>query len=85
MESVNPLEQDTPPGQLAEYYRLLRQLTPAQRLRAMGAASRRMRMMAEAGIRLRQPDASEDLIRTELIRLLYGPEAVRRLEGRPGR
>ena len=78
---MNPLDQDTSPEQKRRYYELLRHLTPAQRLHAMSAATRRMRMMAEAGIRRRHPGASDKQVRFELVRLLYGEEAARRLAG----
>jgi hypothetical protein len=76
---VSSIEQDTDPRQLAEYYRLLRDLTPAQRMKAVNAATRRMRMMAEAGIRFREPGATDEHVRIGLVRLLYGEETVRRL------
>ena len=79
---MTSLEQDTAPAQLAEYFRLLRQLTPAERLRAVSAATRRMRMMAEAGIRARAPGASEQAVRRELVRLLYGDDVLARLADR---
>ena len=79
---MHPLRQDTSPAQLAEYYRLLRELTPAQRLRAGSAATRRMRLFAEAGIRHRHPGADEETVRRELIELLYGPEVAHRLSRR---
>ncbi len=78
---MNPLHQDTSPAQLAIYYRLLRELTPAQRMRIVSAATRRMRTMAEAGIRLRHPGATDAEVRAELIELLYGRAARERLEG----
>jgi hypothetical protein len=76
---VHPLAQDTEPRQLAQYYRLLRNQTPAQRLGAAGAATQLMRLMAEAGIRARNPRADAKDVRLELVRLLYGSEAVERL------
>jgi len=76
---VSQIEQDTDPRQLAEYYRLLRNLTPAQRMKATSAATRRMRTMAEAGVRLREPGATEERVRVELVRLLYGDGVVQRL------
>jgi hypothetical protein len=82
---VSSLAQDTSPAQVAEYYRLLRALTPAQRLRAMGAATRRMRMMAVAGIRLRAPSATDEQVRVELARLLYGTDVANRLAAVLGR
>jgi hypothetical protein len=76
---VSSIEQDTNPRQLAEYHHLLRALSPAQRMKAVNAATRRMRRMAEAEIRPREPGAREDRVRAELVRLLYGQEAVERL------
>ncbi|MHB8873720.1 MAG: hypothetical protein ACYC8T_08540 [Myxococcaceae bacterium] len=75
-----PLEQDTSPSQLEEYYRLLRKLTPAQRLRAASAATRRVRTMAEAGVRLRNPGATDRTVRIEVARLMYGSDTVARLQ-----
>ena len=76
---VHPLDQDTPPEQQREYFRLLRALTPRGRLLVASAATRRMRMMALAGVRLRNPGATAAQVRGELTRLLYGAEAARRL------
>ncbi len=76
---MNPLERDTSPAQLEEYYRLLRQLTPAQRLHVASEASRRLRTLAEAGIRMRHPELSEHGVRVALVRLRYGDEVARRL------
>ncbi len=78
---MNPLQQDTSSAQLEIYYRLLRSLTPAQRMRIVSAATRRMRSMAEAGIRLRHPGATDAEVRSELIELLYGRAARERIEG----
>ena len=82
---MSSLDQDTSPEQVVEYYRLLRELTPAQRCRAMSAATRRMRMMAEAGIRLREPNATDERVRSELVRLLYGADVAKRLAALPHR
>lgn len=82
---MNPVALDTAPCQLERYYELLRRLTPAERLRIASAATRRMRAVAEAGIRARYPRASQAEVRAELIELLYGPEARARLAGRYSR
>ncbi len=75
---MNPLDQDTSPDQLAEYYRLLTAMSPAQRMRACSVATRRMRMMAEAGARLRLPkDASDQNVRREMARVMYGDDCAR--------
>lgn len=77
----DPLAQDTTPAQRERYFQLLRALTPAQRMTIVSATTRRMRAMAEAGIRLRHPTASDAEVRAELIELLYGAEARARLCG----
>lgn len=79
---MNPLLQDTTPQQAATYYRLLRELSQAQRMRIVSAATRRMRTMAEAGIRRRHPGASEVEVREELVELLYGRDARVQLCGK---
>jgi hypothetical protein len=78
---VHPIAQDTGPRQLSEYYRLLREKTPEERLRAASAATRGMRALAEAGIRARDPAADDAAVRRELIRLLYGEAVAARLSG----
>jgi hypothetical protein len=79
---MNSLLQDTTPQQVATYYRLLRALSPAQRMRIVGATTSRMRTMAEAGIRRRHPGASEAELRDEFVELLYGREVRARLSGK---
>ncbi len=81
---MHPLAQDTAPAQLAEYYRLLREQTPEERLRAASVATRGLRALAEAGIRARNPTADDETVRWELVRLLYGDEVVERLRGPRG-
>ena len=76
---MHPLDQDTSPEQQREYFRLLRELTPRGRLLVASAATRRMRQMALAGVRMRNPGATEAQLRAELTRLLYGPEAALRV------
>jgi hypothetical protein len=81
---MNPLQQDTSSGQTARYFQLLRALTPAQRLRIVSATTRRMRSLAVAGIRLRQPGLSEVEVKGALVELLYGAEVRARLGGKLG-
>ncbi len=79
--SVSSLRQDTHPAQLAEYQRLLRQLTPAQRLHLMSVNSRRVRTMVEAGVRMRHPEATHQERHAWVVRKLYGAEVATRLVG----
>jgi hypothetical protein len=76
------LSADTSPAQEERYFELLRRRTPAQRMKIVSATTRQMRHMAEAGIRLRFPNATEAQVREELIELLYGVEARQRLCGK---
>ncbi len=76
------LSADTSPAQEERYFELLRRLTPAQRMKIVSAATRQMRHMAEAGIRVRFPNATEAQVREALIELLYGVEARQRLCGK---
>ena len=76
---MDAILKDTPLANQIEYFRLLRALTPGERLRVASAATRRMRSMAEAGIRRRHPDADAVRVREELVRLLYGAEVAKRL------
>jgi hypothetical protein len=80
---MNPAALDTSPRQLERYFELLRRLTPAERLRIASATTRRMRAMAEAGIRRRHPEANEAEVRAEMIELLYGADVRARLAPRP--
>ena len=80
---VHPLDQDTSAEQQGEYFRLLRALTPRGRLLVASAATRRMRMMAIAGVKLRNPGATDSQLRAALVTLLYGPEVARRLAASP--
>jgi hypothetical protein len=77
---MHPLTADTAPEQLARYFELLRRLEPAARLRIVSATSRRVRQLAEAGVRARLGDATEAEVRDALVELLYGPEARQRLQ-----
>ncbi|MGC4118210.1 MAG: hypothetical protein QM765_27400 [Myxococcales bacterium] len=76
------MELDTHPAEIARYFDLLRALSPAQRLRAASAASRRVRTFAVAGIRQRFPDADEAEIRFRLAELLYGLDVAQRHFGK---
>lgn len=75
------MDRDTSPAAAARYAELLRKLEPSQRLRASMALSRATRRLAEAGVRGRHPTATEEEVRRELVALLYGEEAARRLFG----
>ena len=76
---MSALEQDTSPEQLSEYFRLLRNLTPVQRFKAMNVANQRVRAMTLAGVRLREPEASDERVNQEFVRITYGDEVLRRL------
>jgi DNA-binding HxlR family transcriptional regulator len=72
---------DTAPERKQRYYELLRAQTPEQRLLSAVSLSEDVRTLAEAGIRLRHPDADEHEVRRRLIAILYGEEFLRRLRG----
>ena len=63
---------------------LLRGLAPHRRLRAALGLSRATRALAEAGIRARDPNATDDEVRRALVALLYGEPIATRLFGRLG-
>jgi hypothetical protein len=72
---------DTSSDAQARYAELLRRLAPHQRLRAAMGLSRATRELAEAGVRARSPLATDAQVRREVVVLLYGEEAARRLFG----
>ncbi len=79
--TLDRVDRDTSPAATARYAELLRQLRPEQRLRAAMGLSRATRRLAEAGVRLRNPSASEAEVRRELVVVLYGEAVARRLLG----
>ncbi|MGQ0648048.1 MAG: hypothetical protein ACT4P7_10785 [Gemmatimonadaceae bacterium] len=53
---------------------LLRQMSPEQKLRTLDALRRTASLLAEAGVRMRQPDLPPDEVRREARRILgLGP------------
>jgi hypothetical protein len=69
---VDALDLDTSPEAKRRYFDLLRSRTPAERLRIVDAANHRVRLMLEAGIRRRHPEATDDDVRAEVRRIRYG-------------
>lgn len=76
---MDELALDTSVEQRERYFQLLRQLTPAQRLRIVSSASRRMRAMVDAGVRLRAPKLSEREVQERVVELLYGADVLARV------
>jgi hypothetical protein len=75
------MDQDTEPRRRDRYIELLRAQSPVDRLRKAGALTRAVRQMAEAGIRLRHPDADDTEVRVRLAVRLYGKDVAVRLFG----
>lgn len=69
---------DTTPEAEAVLIDLLRQKTPAQRLRMMAQLNQRMRTLARAGLRQRHPDAGEAEIDRRLAGILLGAPIAER-------
>lgn len=72
---------DTSSAASARYIELLRQRAPYERLAIAASLSRAVRELAIAGIRERQPVASEAEIGVRLAVRLYGREVAIRLFG----
>ena len=47
---------------------VLRQRTPAQRVRMISQAHRTMRLVVEGGVRTRHPDWKDDRVKAEVVR-----------------
>jgi hypothetical protein len=75
------VEQDTSPEQMRRYHERLRAMEPWQRLRTAASLSKGVRRLAEAGLRMRHPGASDQEIRVRLVVRLYGRPAGIRLFG----
>ena len=75
------MSSDTSPEVRARYEARLQALSPAERLAIAAGLSQGVRCLAEAGIRLRHPDADEVEIRCRLAARLYGRAAAERLFG----
>jgi len=70
---------DTAPEMEVRYQESLGRLSPAERLEVAVQLSSGVRALAEAGLRHRHPDASEEELRCRLVVLLYGRELAIRL------
>jgi hypothetical protein len=70
---------DTSAAASAQYFELLRKAGPAQRLRTAVALTSAVRALAEAGLRERYANASDEEIRVRLAVRLYGREVVAKL------
>jgi hypothetical protein len=77
--TVSSVEQDTSPERNRRYHELLRAQEPWQRLRTAVALSTAVRQLAEAGLRMRHPQASEHELKVRLVVRLYGRAAALRL------
>lgn len=73
------MEQDTSAAQMAHYHRLLRAMTPQQRVAATESLCSAVRTAAMAGLRHRHPAAPEDELRVRLMVRLYGRAAAERV------
>jgi hypothetical protein len=71
--------QDTSPAAERRYFELLRAKSPLERLDATMKLCAAVRNLAEAGIRAQDPTLSEEGVRVELTRRLYGPDVAARL------
>lgn len=76
------MEQDTSDAQIAHYHRLLRAMTPRQRVAATVALCSAVRTAALAGLRHRHPGAREDELRVRLMVRLYGRTDAERVFGK---
>ncbi len=73
--------QDTSPEQQHRHARLLRDLTPAQRARALRAVDGGVRRMAMIRLRRRFPAASQRELVIRHVASLHGVEVARRVYG----
>ena len=67
-----PYTTDTSPEAYAVQLKILRQMSPQQRLRKTFALSRQLKRMAMDAIRRRHPEFDEDAVRMKFIELTYG-------------
>ena len=75
------MEQDTSDAQMAHYHRLLRAMTPTQKVAATVSLCSAIRTAAIAGLRQRHLGASDDELRVRLMLRLYGRAAAQRVFG----
>jgi len=76
---LDAVEQDTAKTQIARYHALLRARAPWQRLRTAAALTTAVRSLAEAGLRVRHPGATEQELRIRFVVRLYGRAAAERI------
>lgn len=67
-----PYTTDTSPEAYAVQLELLRQMTPAERLRKTFALSRQVKQMSMDAIRRRHPEFDDGQVRLKFIELAYG-------------
>ncbi len=65
---------DTSPEALARQRAAFKRMTPAERFEAAVEMSEAVRALAEAGIRRRHPDFSDEQVRVALVEIILGPE-----------
>jgi len=75
------MEQDTSDAQIAHYHRLLRAMTPRQKLATTVSLCDAIRTAAVAGLRQRHPRAPEQELRVRLTVRVYGRAAAERVFG----
>ena len=63
---------DTSPEAAVIHRKILRRMTPEQRIKMALEMSESMRSVARAGLRYRHPELSEEELSRELMRLMYG-------------
>lgn len=73
--------QDTAPVEVERYHAHLRSLAPHERLRIAVALSTTVRHLAEAGLRLRHPDADARELQVRLVVRLHGRDTAMRVFG----
>lgn len=74
--------EDTSPRARARYFEMLRKRSPDERLSTAAALTTAVRRLAEAGIRQRNPKASDLEVRNLLVELVYGKATAERLASR---
>lgn len=65
---------DTSPEALALQRAAFRRMAPAERFEAAVEMSEAVSALAEAGIRRRHPDYSDEQVRLALVEIMLGPE-----------
>ena len=81
LSEVGARPRDTSPEAWEVYVRLIRQMTPEQRLLRACDLSGMVRQLALAGIRQRHPNASDDGVRKRFAAITLGPELARKVYG----